>query len=105
MMKYSLIAAMVAASLGLAGCGQPEQANAQEDEQSKAQTSKTAAQNDGKPELGSFGVDLSARDESVDPGDDFFRYANGTWLDNTTILEDRSNYGMFTALAIEAEQQ
>ena len=105
MMKYSLIAAMVAASLGLAGCGQPEQANAQEDEQSKAQTSKTAAQNDGKPELGSFGVDLSARDESVDPGDDFFRYASGNWYDNFELPADKVRYGAFSKLYDRSQEQ
>jgi endothelin-converting enzyme/putative endopeptidase len=39
------------------------------------------------------------------PGDDFFRYANGQWLDTTEIPADLSNYGMFTALALEAEEQ
>ena len=34
-----------------------------------------------KPVYGSFGVDLSARKAAVKPGDDFFAYANGTWLD------------------------
>ncbi len=105
MMKYSLIAAMVAASLGLAGCGQPEQANAQEDEQSTAQTSETAAQNDGKPELGSFGVDLSARDESVDPGDDFFRYASGNWYDNFELPADKVRYGAFSKLYDRSQEQ
>ena len=29
------------------------------------------------PRMGPWGFDLSARDPSVKPGDDFFRYANG----------------------------
>ena len=33
-----------------------------------------------KPTLGQHGLDLTARDASVKPGDDFFRYVNGTWL-------------------------
>ncbi|MDM7984549.1 MAG: M13 family metallopeptidase [Maricaulis sp.] len=56
-------------------------------------------------DIGTWGFDVDGMDANYHPGDDFFRYANGTWLDNTTIPEDRSNYGMFTALAIEAEQQ
>ncbi len=39
------------------------------------------------------GVDLAAIDPSVAPGDDFFRYANGTWLKNTEIPADRSAWG------------
>ena len=31
-----------------------------------------------KPQLGTFGIDLSSRDTAVKPGDDFNRYANGT---------------------------
>ena len=104
-MKYSLIAAMVAASLGLAGCGQPEQANAQEAEQTKTQTNKASAKNDGKPELGSFGVDLSARDESVDPGDDFFRYASGNWYDNFELPADKVRYGAFSKLYDRSQEQ
>jgi putative endopeptidase len=48
--------------------------------------------------IGSFGIDLSARDLNVKPGDDFFRYANGTWLANTEIPADRSRWGTFDLL-------
>jgi len=51
-----------------------------------------------KPEIGDFGFDLSGMDKSVQPGDDFYAYANGTWAKNTQIPADKSNYGMFTAL-------
>ena len=33
------------------------------------------------PKFGTWGVDLSARDTSVKPGDDFYRYAEGSALD------------------------
>ncbi|WP_374393547.1 M13 family metallopeptidase [Sphingopyxis sp.] len=52
-----------------------------------------------KPQIGDFGFDLTGMDKSVQPGDDFYAYANGTWAKNTTIPADKSNYGMFTALA------
>ncbi|HYB66299.1 MAG TPA: M13 family metallopeptidase [Steroidobacteraceae bacterium] len=45
------------------------------------------------------GIDLAGIDRSVAPGDDFFRYANGTWLRNTEIPADRSTYGTFALLA------
>ncbi|WP_447755878.1 M13 family metallopeptidase [Sphingopyxis fribergensis] len=52
-----------------------------------------------KPEIGDFGFDLTGMDKSVQPGDDFYSFANGTWAKNTQIPADKSNYGMFTALA------
>ncbi len=51
-----------------------------------------------KPEIGDFGFDLAGMDKTVQPGDDFYAYANGTWAKNTPIPADKSNYGMFTAL-------
>ena len=40
------------------------------------------------------GIDLAAIDRSVAPGDNFFAYANGTWLKTTEIPSDRSSYGI-----------
>jgi putative endopeptidase len=51
-----------------------------------------------KTTFGDFGLDLAGMDRSVAPGDDFGRYANGTYLKNLVIPADRSNYGMFTRL-------
>lgn len=53
--------------------------------------------------LGS-GIDLDYMDKSIAPGDDFYRYVNGTWLANTEIPADQSNYGAFSVLADEAEE-
>ena len=39
------------------------------------------------------GIDLAGMDRSVAPGDDFFRYANGTWLKTTEIPADRPSAG------------
>ena len=41
--------------------------------------------------FGSWGVDLSTRDLSVKPGDDFQRYAAGKWMDATEIPADKSS--------------
>jgi putative endopeptidase len=46
-----------------------------------------------KPEIGEFGLDLSAIDHSIAPGDDFFRYTNGGWLKANSIPADRSSWG------------
>ena len=51
-----------------------------------------------KPALGDFGFDATGMDRTVAPGDNFYRYANGTWAKNTPIPADKSNYGMFTML-------
>jgi len=40
------------------------------------------------------GVLLKAMDHSVRPQDDFYRYANGTWLTSTPIPADKSDYGL-----------
>lgn len=58
-----------------------------------------AATGAAKPELGTFGFDRTGMDKSVQPGDDFYAYANGTWAKNTQIPADKSNFGMFTVLA------
>ena len=34
-------------------------------------------------------------DLSVKPGDDFYHYANGNWIKNNEIPDDRSSYGSF----------
>ncbi len=45
----------------------------------------------------------SAMDPSAVPGDDWFRYANGTWLDQTTIPADRSSFGAFNIAAVRLD--
>src|SRR5215471_3607530 len=45
------------------------------------------------------GVDLAGMDKSVDPGDDFFTYANGGWLKATQIPSDRPAFGAFDMIA------
>ena len=43
-------------------------------------------------------------DTSVRPGDDFFAYANGTWLKNTEMPADKSRYGAFDKLRDESQE-
>jgi putative endopeptidase len=42
-----------------------------------------------KPLYGAFGLDTAGFDKATVPGDDFFRYANGTWLDHHAIPADK----------------
>jgi len=50
------------------------------------------------PKYGTWGFDLNGRDTSVNPGDSFFRYANGSALDRLQIPSDRTSYGSFNLL-------
>ena len=44
-------------------------------------------------------ADLAAgMDTSIRPGDDFFAYANGNWVKDTSIPSDRSSFGVFAQL-------
>jgi len=42
-----------------------------------------------KPQYGAWGYDLAGADKNTKPGDDFFRYANGAWLDKAQIPADK----------------
>ena len=44
----------------------------------------------GKPQYGAWGFDSAGADFATHPGDNFFRYANGTWLDKTEIPGDKT---------------
>lgn len=58
-----------------------------------------------RDDWGSFGLDLASMDTSVEPGDDFFRYVNGTWYDAFEMPADRTRYGSFTLLREKSEQR
>ena len=83
----NLIVSAVALAL-LSACGQ----------QADAPASGAA-----EPEALSSGLDLDAMDTSVKPGDDFFRYMNGAWVEATEIPADRSSYDTFAILRDEAQ--
>jgi len=51
------------------------------------------------------GVDLAGIDHSVKPGDDFFDYANGTWIKTNEIPADRSSWGAWGVLAERNNQR
>jgi putative endopeptidase len=83
-------ASLVAAALLLTGCSTP------------VPTEKAAAR---KAAVQPWGYDLTAIDRSVKPGDDFFRFAGGSWMKKTQIPADRVQWGPMAVLASQAEEQ
>ena len=63
-----------------------------------AENETTSAPPTTAQRYGTWGVDLSGMDRTVKPGDDFFRYANGTWAKTATIPPDQTSYGAFYML-------
>lgn len=64
-----------------------------------------AALSAGKPKLGSFGIETANMDKTVTPGNDFYRYVNGRWMDRTEIPADRSSWGAFAILRDLSDQR
>jgi putative endopeptidase len=101
-MQKTLVATLVASALMLGACKE----NTAEQQTAKTDTAAGQANEQAQgAELGTFGVELSARDESVKPGDDFFMYASGNWYENFEMPADKTRYGAFTALADRSEEQ
>src|SRR4051812_46436891 len=51
------------------------------------------------------GIELAAIDKSVNPGDDFDKYANGTWEKTAVIPADKSNIGVFSIINDRAQER
>jgi putative endopeptidase len=58
-----------------------------------------------KPQLGAWGVDLAGMDKSVNPGDSWYDYVNGTWDKNTQIPPDKASWGGFGILRDLSDQR
>lgn len=56
-----------------------------------------------KARYGAFGIDVTAKDAAVKPGDDFWTYANGAWAKRTEIPADKTSVGYANILSDEAE--
>jgi putative endopeptidase len=61
------------------------------------------AGNQTKPQYGAWGYDIAGADHNTKPGDDFFRYANGTWLDHTQIPSDKPGVSLRLAMTDRTE--
>lgn len=58
-----------------------------------------------KPQYGAWGFDTAGADLKAKPGDDFFRYANGAWLDRVQIPADKPAYSLRLAMTDAVEQR
>src|ERR1700680_42016 len=56
-----------------------------------------------KPQYGAWGYDAAGADKATKPGDDFFRFANGTWLDHTQIPPDKPDVSLRLAMTDRTE--
>jgi putative endopeptidase len=50
------------------------------------------------------GIGLDGMDVNVRPGDDFFAYVNGKWVETTEIPADKAQYGTFDILRDESQE-
>jgi putative endopeptidase len=50
------------------------------------------------------GIHIENMNSAVTPGDDFFAYVNGTWLDSVVIPADKSRYGTFDLLRDKSQE-
>jgi putative endopeptidase len=58
----------------------------------------TVSQAQNIPAENEPGINVKYMDKSVKASNDFFRYVNGTWLENTEIPSDRNSWGSFNEL-------
>jgi putative endopeptidase len=57
------------------------------------------------PQYGTWGFDSAGADMGKKPGDDFFRFANGAWLDRVQIPADKPAYSLRLAMTDTIEQR
>ena len=57
------------------------------------------------PHVPPWGVNLSYIDKSVNPGDDFYAFANGGWLKTAEIPADRSSSGSWLELGLRNDER
>jgi putative endopeptidase len=100
-MNKTIISVAIASVFLLGACSK----QSEQEQTDLAEKTTTADIVKGSAELGSFGVELDARDESVKPGDDFFKYAGGTWYKNFEMPSDKTRFGAFDKLAERSETQ
>jgi putative endopeptidase len=72
---------------------------------SQAADAPTTALNTASPKFGTWGFDTAGINQAVKPGDDFFAYANGTYLAKTEIPADRTRFGNFDQLSVLSENR
>ena len=71
----------------------------------RAAQAETSAAPAVKAQYGEWGFDLTGVDSATKPGDDFFRYANGAWVDRTEIPADKPAYSLRYIMSDITEQR
>jgi len=90
-LKLSTLALLAAVS----GCGQAGDPSAATSSDSTTASALTAAS----------GIYEENMDQSVNPGDDFFAYVNGGWIESTEIPADKASYGISWILHEQSQEQ
>jgi len=55
-----------------------------------------------KTKFGTYGFDVSGQDRLVKPGDDFYKFANGKYIEDLQIPPDQSRWGNFDILELDS---
>ncbi len=106
-MKQLLFVSVAALALSACGAREANQttASAEIDKLDAAVEDTRVAETTSRDDWGDFGLDLYSMDKTTHPGNDFFRYVNGTWYDEFEMPSDRTRYGSFSLLAEKSEQR
>lgn len=91
-------------SITLLACSQDTSQSADSDSADQGPVSMVSANINENSQTG-LGVNPDNMDRSARPQDDFYRFVNGGWDDNTEIPEDRSRWGSFDELNERADQR
>jgi len=92
--------------LVLAACGgESPEPPATAGTETPAPESTEVAEETPKAKLGDWGVETQYIDESVDPGDDFYSYANAGWVDSAEYPPGYTRFGSFQAVGVDTEKQ
>ncbi|WP_345115332.1 M13 family metallopeptidase [Hymenobacter algoricola] len=88
------LATVAAAGLTLAGCASSKTPTAA----TTPAATTTAAVAAQEPVVKGIGLDVANIDQSVQPCDNFFQYASGSWLKNNAIPASETSWGSFNEL-------
>lgn len=74
-------------------------------EESDAHLATVLASRRGQPRMGPWGFNISGQNLSIRPGDDFYGFANGRYVNELSIPSDQSSWGPFSMLHNDSEFQ
>lgn len=96
-MKKTLLSLSVL--MALTACSPQQEAT-----ESTSGANQSAADSSQQQTTQTSGVIKENMDTSVDPGNDFYAYVNGGWMEKTEIPADKSSYGSFQILRDQAQE-